>query len=742
MQLLYKLEHDSQQAQTLETRVKALNALSEALRGREPQRALSLSDEVLALIGNREDLSKAKADALLSKGIALNMLPDYNQALSVLQTARTLYESLNDKHGIATSLKSIGNAYFCLADYSTALDYYQQSLALRQELADKRGIANSLNSIGDVYEVRADYTTALDYYQQSLALRQEIGDTHDIAASLNSIGNVCYYLANYPTALEHYQQSLTLFEEIDDKPSVAKLFHNIGLVYQELGDYPNALHYFQQSFMLKQELGDKRSAASTLNSIGNIYFYLADYSHAREYYEQSLALSQENSDKPSIANLLHNIGNVYKAQADYPNALAYHEQSLAHFREMDDKRRSALVLGSLGTVYEQLSDYSTTLRYYQQSLEMAQAIGDRHGVVSMMHSIGSCFLKLGMLDDAESAFNQAFALAHELGLKDKCYQTLKSLANLYAQLGKYELAYQMHVRFHETECDVLNAEAQRQLVQLQVRFETQQAKRLAELNAKEAELQRIKNVELAAALAEAQVQRQRAEEANRLKSELLAVAAHDLKNPLQSIMGFAQLLAFKSADPGTVRKYAKTIESSSDRMLMLVTDLLKSMRYEMTNIELHKQPYDLSEIMSMVVQNNLAQLERKMQVLSLELEPGCVATIDVARIQEVFDNLLSNAIKYTPSGKRISVALRRVSTSEQTYFQASVKDEGQGLTEEDKAKLFGRFQRLSARPTGGESSTGLGLYIVKQIVELHGGKVWAESDGEGKGATFVVELPA
>ncbi|MDW8465755.1 MAG: sensor histidine kinase [Chloroherpetonaceae bacterium] len=115
----------------------------------------------------------------------------------------------------------------------------------------------------------------------------------------------------------------------------------------------------------------------------------------------------------------------------------------------------------------------------------------------------------------------------------------------------------------------------------------------------------------------------------------------------------------------------------------------------------------------------------------------------VRKFSRCFDNLISNAIKYSPHGKHIWVSMEEhqdVATL-QKVVRIAVKDEGQGLSEADMQKLFGKFQRLSAKPTGGESSTGLGLAIVKQIVELHGGKVWAESEGKDKGATFFVELP-
>jgi signal transduction histidine kinase len=115
-----------------------------------------------------------------------------------------------------------------------------------------------------------------------------------------------------------------------------------------------------------------------------------------------------------------------------------------------------------------------------------------------------------------------------------------------------------------------------------------------------------------------------------------------------------------------------------------------------------------------------------------------VTMCDTDRIREAIDNLVSNAIKYSPIGGRISVVVSHQDNS----IVIRVTDEGAGLSPEDLGRLFGRFQRLSAKPTAGESSTGLGLSIVKRIVDMHGGEITADSDGPGTGSTFTITLPA
>lgn len=251
------------------------------------------------------------------------------------------------------------------------------------------------------------------------------------------------------------------------------------------------------------------------------------------------------------------------------------------------------------------------------------------------------------------------------------------------------------------------------------------------------------NAELARALSIAEAQQHRAEEASRFKTELLSIAAHDLKNPLQSIIGFSALIQESAESPDDTQMYAATIQNAAQRMLKLINELLNTTAIDAGKLTLNRFQCSLGELASVVVAANLQQANQKQQRIDFRAEPDCIAECDAERIREVFDNLVSNAIKYSPIGKTIWIRIfRTLSSNEQLpVVRFTVRDEGQGLTEDDMNKLFGRFQRLSAKPTGGESSTGLGLAIVKQLIDLHNGKVWAESEGKDKGTTFIVELP-
>jgi len=228
---------------------------------------------------------------------------------------------------------------------------------------------------------------------------------------------------------------------------------------------------------------------------------------------------------------------------------------------------------------------------------------------------------------------------------------------------------------------------------------------------------------------------------NHLKSRFLAVAAHDLKNPMTTILLLADQLTEageESISLGAKRKQLQRIRESIQKMLGIIQALLDSAAAETGQYELHLQPIDLAALAQEVVEENRVYADSKQISVHCEFpqDESLVAQVDPARIRDVMDNLVNNAIKFSLPNRSIWVSLE--GAGRKALFR--VKDQGPGLTEEDKKLVFGLYQRLSAKPTGSEFSTGLGLSIVKQRVELHGGRVWVESQ-YGDGATFSVELP-
>lgn len=235
-----------------------------------------------------------------------------------------------------------------------------------------------------------------------------------------------------------------------------------------------------------------------------------------------------------------------------------------------------------------------------------------------------------------------------------------------------------------------------------------------------------------------QLEKERAELANQFKSDLVNIVAHDLKNPLTTIVGMSHFLQEEDFPQDSVKESARSIAGSAEQMVDLITDFLNVESMEQGRINLNKISLSLSELTGYVVSTNRHLAEKKQQTVTLTVcdSSESMVVADSERLYQSIENLFSNAVKYSPFGSPIEVRVERVNNA----VRVSVKDYGAGLSDDDQKKLFGKFQKLSPRPTGNESSNGLGLSIAKLIVDLHGGKIWAESQ-LGRGSIFIIELP-
>jgi signal transduction histidine kinase/CheY-like chemotaxis protein len=233
----------------------------------------------------------------------------------------------------------------------------------------------------------------------------------------------------------------------------------------------------------------------------------------------------------------------------------------------------------------------------------------------------------------------------------------------------------------------------------------------------------------------------RLQRVNAFKNEVLGTVAHDLKNPLSVILGRTEMLKDLMGTIGgsndSVVAQVDHIRRSAQRMTGMVDNLISDAMADAFDINVKREPTNLSDLVKDVITANQPLARRKDQTISVTAEIEQSVPCDPDRMREAIDNLLSNAIKYSPIGGPIQLDV----VADRGNAVIRVTDRGAGLSPEDLDRIFGRFQRLSAKPTGGEGSTGLGLSIVKRIIDMHGGDIAAESPGPGQGAIFTIRLP-
>jgi signal transduction histidine kinase len=262
---------------------------------------------------------------------------------------------------------------------------------------------------------------------------------------------------------------------------------------------------------------------------------------------------------------------------------------------------------------------------------------------------------------------------------------------------------------------------------------------LQEANSRLEERVEQRTRDLTAANARLMAQWSRLRQANAFKSEIVGKIAHDLKNPLAVILGRTEIfreLAASSLE--SAQAQIGHIQTAAGRLAGMVDSLIADAMADALDISIRMASIDLAALVREVAESNIPLAARKQQTIAVSVasRPAQISC-DGDRMREAVDNLISNAIKYSPLGARIDVSVEQ----EKDVAVISVKDEGPGFSPEDMSRLFGRFQRLSAKPTAGESSTGLGLSIVKRIVDLHQGHLAVEPAESGRGSAMVITLP-
>ena len=235
-----------------------------------------------------------------------------------------------------------------------------------------------------------------------------------------------------------------------------------------------------------------------------------------------------------------------------------------------------------------------------------------------------------------------------------------------------------------------------------------------------------------------QMARAEAETANRMKDEFLATVSHELRTPLNAIIGWSHLIRSGSLDQATLGRAVETIDRNAKSQAQLIEDILDVSRMITGKLRLNNEPVDIASVINAAIDSVQLAVDSKNLQLEVTLDPSARHTLgDSSRLQQIVWNLLANAIKFTPSGGRIEVKVEHAGDD----LQIRVSDTGQGISPGFLPFIFDRFRQADGTITRAHGGLGLGLAIVRHLVELHGGTIRGDSAGERKGSTFTIRLP-
>ncbi len=595
------------------------------------------------------------------------------------------------------------------------------------------------NQLSRIYWQKS-FDTSLIYANHALRGAEELGDQQRIATSLKMVGNAFYLLGNYTESMELYFSSLKLFEELEDSIEIGNLYNNLGVIHLRTSDFIKGLEYFNIALLIQMNHGNMEMVAAIKNNIGAIYHEKKEYERAYDYFLAAYEIHREMDDRQQMAVALNNLGEVSNYMENYQQAHDYYEESLQISKELNDLSLLASLHANLGDIYFKMERYELAEDYFKSGLQLAEEV-------------------------------------HEIRVKKEIYLRL---SELYTKRSNYKEALKNYQLFSDYRDSILSEEKQALLTEMQLKFnveafqgELDQVKTENELTKKLVSRQRIiilflvlitflilytlyvtykrnllkketnrllteKNDKLEEANKKLQESETDLKKSNATKDKFFSIIGHDLRNPLNALLGFSELISGNPDDytAEEIRSYVRIINEAAKNIHQLIENLLDWSRSQSGNIEFNPEEFSLRELISETKQVNIVHANKKEISITEDIPKDIMVFADKNLLATIMRNLLNNAIKFTPDKGSITIA----AVPENGFVKISVSDTGIGMTEDQMQQLFELDTSMIISGTAEEKGTGLGLILCKEFVVMHNGRIWVESEPE-KGSSFHFTLP-
>jgi signal transduction histidine kinase len=505
-------------------------------------------------------------------------------------------------------------------------------------------------------------------------------------------------------ALDYGKQALELTIKLKSKKDTADSTDNIGRIYYYLDDYDKSIEYFINSLKIREKIGNKKGICQSYNNIGVVYLNIPNYDKALEYFQNSLKISEEISDTEIRAKNFINIGIVYMQLKNYNKSLEYYQNALTIYKESDNKKDIAGCLNNLGINYWYLNNFNKSLEYYLKALKLKEEIGDKWGVSNTSLNIGMIYVKLLNYDKASLYFSNGLKLAEEIESRHLLKDSYINFSELYTAKEDYQKALEYYKLYTEVKDSIFTKENSDKIAEIQTKYDTEKKE-------KEAEIYRLKNVELVKANSAI---KKKNEELNAHREHIKLInkiIRHDLINDLAVIKSALNLYK-KNNDKEVLEEAFSRINRS--------IELINTMRQLESFIPTHQELrlYEISDVLKGIIV--------KYSSIDFNIKGSGKVHADNTLIS-VIDNIIGNAVIHGKTEK-IDIRIKE----KKDLCELRIADYGNGIPDKIKKKIFDKDFVY-----GKTGHTGLGLYIVKKAMAYYGGNIGVE-DNQPKGTVFIL----
>lgn len=532
------------------------------------------------------------------------------------------------------------------------------------------------------------------------------------------------------------------------------------------GNYGAALVFYLQSYEAAKKLHNIRYEMSALNDLGYVYVNSKQPEKAKEAYLHYASLAAEHGiGGRSLVSSYINLGGIYNMLNQPDSALIFLEKGLVVATEQHYEDGIHSIYNNIGSVYYRKGNFTKALPYFQRNYQYHITLSDSGNIWLDELNLADNFLEMKKYDSAFFYAERTLALAQILRARSKEADSYAMMGRVFARKGDYKKAYEAELKHYTIDSNLVNETTNKTMANLQERFnarQREQENKLLMADIKQAVLQRhiITYLAIAAGVIALLIgislyqkrqanrklekqnqlisrQNEKLAELNYEKNSLISIVSHDLGSPFSAIKMWSQLM---EADLDKLtpeqQKALQRIQSATQKGETLIRTILDVEKAETSKHVLQLENFNLSLFVENLVDDFRPSASGKNIDLHYETPASQVYLVsDKLLVARICENLVSNALKYTPPGKNVWISV----SDEQDAVNIKVKDEGVGIEPSEMPHLFSRYSNISSTPTSGEASTGLGLSIVKRIVQELNGSVFCESE-PGKGSLFTIVL--
>ena len=649
---------------------------------------------------------------------------EWDKSQRYANLALDLAISLQDQYGQAVAHTNLTLYYIEQANYRDALDHAMLALNIFESLSDDYQLAITLRTIGRTYSLLNQSDQSLDYFLRALMIFEDIGKEVEVAATVMMIGDVFSQWGQTEKALRFFERSLAIHETLDDHEGVLRSENKLAQTLMTLRRFEAAQTHLERALVIADENGAFSLLANLYTSLGELHYHQFQLSTAQKYFLDALEMKRTIGNQGDIAVALSDVARVYQESGDTPKGIFYYEQGQELAESAGEHAISAEIYLQMGELYMQEADQAMAIQSLLAGLEIAEQIQDFLTIERANH----------LLTVAYSRFGQAGkALVYQKALQLTRDEINRQQSN--RRVAELEIRYELDKR--DRELDELKGEAfikeieyQRTFTVMWVVFGFSFAILALFLGFVFYRSRLIRKAE-----------QEKMEQALRIKADFTAMLVHDLKSPLTSVFGFAELLKMGEKPYDRIKEIAITIRKTSQKMLQLVNEMLDLSKFEAGKMVLNKTETPLKPIINTSIEmlGPVAdQNETEVTFFAPNGLPSCYC--DALKIEQVITNFIGNAIEHTPKGTKINVKLEEISKGGVAYLYFSVTDNGPGVDKDQQEKIFDKYAQLSSRKTAKGLGSGLGLAVSQMTIEQHGGKV-GYKDAEPVGSVFYFTIP-